>query len=324
MTDERGPDERRASAPLAACFAGEVGIAADGLKRSFGTVKAVDGVTFEAPASAVTALIGPNGSGKTTLLLLLSGLLAPDAGRACVAGHDLGTESFAARTQVGWMPDVFGTWDALTCTEILATFGEAYGLRPSAARSRAAELLEMVHLTEFATRPARVLSRGQRQRLGFARALVHDPAVLLLDEPASGLDPRSRIELRDLLRSLAREGKTVLVSSHVLSELEEVVDHAVFLSKGRTVNAAATGNMTVRRGWRLEALDPVALRAFLDGARIPWTNGTGGEVLVGLTGRDSAQELVRAAVAANVPLHTIAPVSGRLEEAYLALDEERS
>ena len=299
------------------------GIEAIGLKRSFGTVRAVDGITFTAPAGAVTALIGPNGSGKTTLLLLLAGLLLPDAGRANVAGFDLAEHGLQARSVVGWMPDAFGTWDALTCSEILATFAHAYGISRAETPARVTSLLSRVHLAEFTDSPARVLSRGQKQRLGLARALIHDPQVLLLDEPASGLDPRSRIELRELLRELAAEGKTVLVSSHVLSELEEVYDHAVFLSGGRSIDAAATSSETIRRGWRLDALDPVALRTFLDQIGIPWAGQPNGEVVVQLTGYDSAHELIRAAIAAEVSLHTVAPMAGTLEEAYLALNEER-
>lgn len=294
-----------------------------GLKRAFGEVKAVDGISFTAPAGAVTALIGPNGSGKTTLLLMLAGLLAPDAGKALVGGHEVVTDNLAARSLVGWMPDVFGTWDALTCAEILATFAHAYGVPRARSAARVGEVLGQVHLSEFADRPARVLSRGQKQRLGLARALVHDPQVLLLDEPASGLDPRSRIELRDLLRQLAAQGKTVLVSSHVLSELEELHDHAVFLSRGRSVDAVTNANGTTQRGWRLEALDPAGLRAFLDQAGIPWVGQPDGEVTVQLTGYESAHELLRAAILAGVPIHTITPVSGRLEETYLAMNEER-
>lgn len=301
------------------------GVEARNLRRAFGDVRAVDGITFTAPAGAVTALIGPNGSGKTTLLLLLAGLLLPDEGVAKVAGFDVATHNLQARSHVGWMPDVFGTWDALTCSEILTTFAHAYGVERSAAPQRVAEVLELVHLAEFARRPARVLSRGQKQRLGLARALVHNPDVLLLDEPAAGLDPRSRVELRDLLRGLARQGKTVLVSSHVLVELEELYDHAVFLSRGRTVNVAeAALPAATGRGWRLEALDPTELRSFLDGAGIPWVSGPGaGEVTVPLAGVESASELLRAAVKAGVALHTVAPLSGRLEETYLSLNEER-
>ncbi len=299
------------------------GIEAIGLRRAFGSVQAVDSITFTAPARAVTALIGPNGSGKTTLLLLLTGLLKPDAGRANVAGFDITTHNLDVRSRVGWMPDVFGTWDALTCTEILRTFAHAYGIERARSGSVVADTLARVHLSEFAGRPARVLSRGQKQRLGLARALLHEPDVLLLDEPASGLDPRSRIELRDLLRTLAEEGRTVLVSSHVLSELEEVYDHAVFLSRGRTVDTTGPAGEPVRRGWRLDATDPVSLRTFLDQAGIPWTGQNNGEVIVQLGGYESARELIRAAVAADVPLHTVTPVSGRLEETYLSLNEER-
>ncbi|MDR1808668.1 MAG: ABC transporter ATP-binding protein [Propionibacteriaceae bacterium] len=302
------------------------GVRADGVKRAFGSVKAVDGVTFDAPGGAVTALIGPNGSGKTTLLLILAGLLRQDEGTVAVAGLDPSRQAVEARAHVGWMPDAFGTWDKLTPVEILATFARAYGATRAAARDRAHFLLGQVHLTEYATQPARVLSRGQKQRLGLARALVHDPSVLLLDEPASGLDPRSRIELRDLLRGFADAGKAVLVSSHVLSELEEVYDHAVFLAHGRTVNADGFAPaVTTTRGWRLHALDPVALRTFLDASGIPWREGSAaaGEVLVDLTGPESAAQLVRAAVGAGVLVDTVVPQSGRLEEAYLALDEER-
>ncbi|MDR1448806.1 MAG: ABC transporter ATP-binding protein [Propionibacteriaceae bacterium] len=306
---------------------GVVGVRAVGVKRAFGPVKAVDGVTFDAPQGAVTALIGPNGSGKTTLLLILAGLLRQDSGTVEVSGFDTVSQNVEARTRVGWMPDAFGAWDALTPTEILSTFGQAYGLPKARRRARAAELLERLHLAEFATAPARVLSRGQKQRLGLARALVHEPEVLLLDEPASGLDPRSRIELRDILRDLAQAGATVLVSSHVLTELEEVCDTAVFLSRGRTIAPDRTAAAaTTTRGWRIRALDPASLRAFLDAADIPWQAGSAasdGEVIVDMASPESASQLLRAAVAANVTVHTIAPVSGQLEETYLALNEER-
>lgn len=300
------------------------GIHAVNLQRSFGEVRAVADVTFTAPAGAVTALIGPNGSGKTTLLLILAGLLAPDAGRATVAGFDVARQNLKVRERVGWMPDVFGTWDALSCSEILATFAHAYGVSRAETPERVDEVLELVHLTEFARRPARVLSRGQKQRLGLARALVHDPAVLLLDEPASGLDPRSRLELRELLRGLAKDGKTIVVSSHVLAELEELYDEAVFLSRGCTIDVAEHSvNAPALRGWRLDALEPTELRTFLSGAGIPWQAGAGTEVTVALAGVESATELIRAAVAAGVSLHTVAPASGRLEDAYLSLNQER-
>ncbi|MCL2735062.1 MAG: ABC transporter ATP-binding protein [Propionibacteriaceae bacterium] len=301
------------------------GIQATALRRAFGTVRAIDDVTFEAPQGAVTALIGPNGSGKTTLLLILAGLLKPDLGQAQILGHDIVTENLRARSVVGWMPDSFGTWDSLTCMEILVTFGSAYGMSKVSAKGRARDVLAEVFLTEFADSPARVLSRGQKQRLGLARALMHDPQVLLLDEPASGLDPRSRVDLRDIVRRLAEEGKTVLISSHVLSELDEFTDHAVFLSKGRTVHVDPAESEGAARGWRVGCLDPGSIRSFLIGADIPWKDAPGalGDVIVSLRGCTSAAHFVEAAVRAGVPIHTVTPMAGRLEETYLQLNEER-
>ena len=311
-------------------------IIVQGLRRHFGTVRAVDGIDLVARPGAVTALVGPNGSGKTTLLLMLAGLLAPDGGTISVAGHDP-TQGRAARAVTGWMPDAFGTWDSLTAREILTTFGAAYRIPADAPEVRAAELLDLVHLTPLADRPAHVLSRGQKQRLGLARALVHDPQVLLLDEPASGLDPRSRVDLRILLRALAGQGKTVLVSSHVLIELDEMADDAVFLSAGRTVAAGSMADAAAnRRPWRLRSLSSASLTGWLDSVGVLWrpdddgpegafgppVDAPGG-VLVDLEGEPAAAALLRDAVAAGVPISSLTPASGVLEAAYLALEEER-
>lgn len=312
---------------------GQDGIVVQGLRRAFGTVQALDGVDLRARAGAVTALVGPNGSGKTTLLLVLAGLLVPDEGRVLVAGHDPVVDSPGARARTGWMPDAFGTWDSLTAREVLGTFAAAYRLPRAQVDARVTELLATVHLSEFADRPASVLSRGQKQRLGLARALVHDPQVLLLDEPASGLDPRSRVDLRLLLRRLADEGRTVLVSSHVLSELEEMADDAVFLSKGRTVvdSWSAGAAVTARRTFHLKALSSGRLAAWLSDADVTWRpDGPPGDapdrpggVLVDVTDDADAAHVLRAAVAAGVEVTSFAPVVGRLEQAYLDLEEER-
>ena len=189
-------------------------LVATGLSRTFGRHTAVADASLELGSGRITGLVGPNGAGKTTLLLLLAGLLAPDTGAIVV--DDAPAKPADMRRLTGWMPDIFGTWESLTTHEILTTFAKLYGMPTTQARQRAAELLESVHLTDFATRPAHELSRGQKQRLGFARALVHRPRILLLDEPASGMDPRSRMELRGHLRRLADDGCAILVSSHIL------------------------------------------------------------------------------------------------------------
>ena len=235
----------------------------------------------------------------------------------------------AARAATGWMPDTFGTWESLTAREVLATVGAAYRMPSDRAGARAAELLDLVHLTELGDAPAHVLSRGQKQRLGLARSMVNDPQVLLLDEPASGLDPRSRVDLRYLLRDLAAQGRTILVSSHVLAELDEMADDAVFISAGRTVSsqsvdAAAAGV----RPWRMKALDLAALTAWLAGSGLVWRSDAEGfgvptAVLVDLGGEAEAAALLRDAVGAGVAVTSLAPAGGALESAYLALEEER-
>jgi ABC-type multidrug transport system ATPase subunit len=304
---------------------GVPGIEAVGLRRFFGQVPAVVDISFQAPRGQITGLVGPNGAGKTTLLLMLAGLLKPDAGQIQIAGINMATDPTRARSLIGWMPDVFGTWDALTCLEILSTFGQAYGMDAKTAKDRSLEWLDRVHLFEYANQAARVLSRGQKQRLGLARAMIHDPQVVLLDEPASGLDPRSRVELRDLLKALAGMGKTILISSHVLSELEEMSDQAVFVSKGYTVAVPdETEFGHAARDWRLQGLDQHKLLEFLTAHPYPWRIGQDhAEFFVRLPSDEDAAVLLKEAAVADIGLYSIAPATGRLEEIYLSLDDTR-
>jgi ABC-type multidrug transport system ATPase subunit len=295
------------------------GIAVERVRRSFDSVHAVRDVTFTAPTGAVTGLIGPNGAGKTTLLLLLASLLRPDGGRIRILGHDPVTDTAAVRSLLGWMPDTLGSWASLSCRASLTMTGRLYGLRTSAASARAAELLDLVGLPEFAERPTRVLSRGQKQKLSLARALVHRPRVLLLDEPASGLDPAARVELRLLLRGLAAEGCTILVSSHDLAELEEVTDGAVFMAAGRTVAVDQVQRAQSRvRDWRVRALDGPALDAALAataGVRIER-----GDRLVPVPSEQAAAELLAELVRAGVPVTAFGPAVGDLETTFLELE----
>ncbi len=310
------------------------GIEVSGVRRAFGSVLAVDDIDLRARPGEVTALVGPNGAGKTTLLLMLATLLAPDRGTILIAGLDPGTAPREVRAAMGWMPDGFGTWDALTVREVLETVGAAYRLAPAAARVRAGELLELVHLGDLAGRPARVLSRGQKQRLGMARALVHQPSVLLLDEPASGLDPRSRIELRDILRQLAASGATLLVSSHILTELQEIADRAVIVARGRSVatqdlstdagseSGSGAGSAQRISHWRITSLDPPRLMAALTHHGVttqPLTDAVDVEV----AGDAAASELLALLVGDGIPITAFAPSYGALETAYLAATEDR-
>ena len=298
-------------------------ISAQQVARAFGSVRAVESASLAVRQGHVTALIGPNGCGKTTLMLMLSGLLRPDAGEIRIAGHDPRTDSAAVRAAIGWMPDQLGSWDNLTCLQTLTLMGEAYRIPRATARERGLSLLRRVHLEEFADRPARVLSRGQKQRLSLARALVHDPAVLLLDEPANGLDPRSRVELRDLVREFAAEGRAVLVSSHVLAELDEMVDDAVFMSKGRTLGDDAAAMVAdARLKYRIDAIDPAALQEALRQGGVEFEPTDTGAV-TRIDGEANAAQALAWLVRQGVQVHRFGPVGSALEQTYMAMNEER-
>jgi ABC-2 type transport system ATP-binding protein len=301
------------------------GIEVEGVRRAFGDVLAVDDISLTAPPGEVTALIGPNGSGKTTLLLMLASLLVPDRGSLRIDGLDPVSQHAEVRARIGWMPDGFGTWDALTVREVLQTIAAAYRIPRAIAEGRIDELLRTVHLEDLADRRARVLSRGQKQRLGLARALIHDPSVLLLDEPASGLDPRSRIELRDVLRDLAGRGKAILVSSHILTELQEVADRAVIVARGRTIETQTLDSAQVRTAaaaWRVAALNAEALHAFLHERAIHNQSVPGG-LEIEVAGEENAARLLADLVAAGIRVTAFAPTQGALETAYLAATEDR-
>lgn len=306
------------------------GIVATGVRRSFGDVHAVRNVSLEARAGAVTGLVGPNGSGKTTLLLMLASLLAPDAGTLRIGGIDPVSDPAGVRRIMGWMPDALGAWSSLTARETLVMTGRLYGIAPDDAARGAARLLAEVGLNELADTPARVFSRGQKQRLGLARALVHNPQVLLLDEPASGLDPQARVDLRVQLRRLAAEGRTILISSHILSELEEVVDDAVFLVDGSTVSSDRVAQAATRvRTWRIRLADreataavlPVAQVLGLDAALVPIDRR---DLLVGFDSDASAAAALAALVGAGLPVAEFAAATGLLEHTFLDLEGGRS
>jgi ABC-2 type transport system ATP-binding protein len=300
------------------------GVVVHDVWRSFGAVPALAGVTLTAPYGQVTALVGPNGAGKTTLLLILASLLRPDRGTVSVAGSDPANDAGGVRARMGWMPDAFGVYDQLTVREYLDFFGAAYRLDRAATRTRAAELLTLVHLSEYADRPVHVLSRGQKQRLALARALIHRPKVLLLDEPASGLDPRSRIELRDILRGLAGDGAAILVSSHILTELEEIADRVVLVAGGRTVGEHTMSELheQARSSYRIRATDQHALRSALTARGVASTVDGVAEELPPMSEVEAA-DLLTGLVGDGVRVVAFEPVGSSLESVYLSMTEER-
>jgi ABC-2 type transport system ATP-binding protein len=203
------------------------------LSRHFDGLKAVDDLCLEVPPGSIFGLIGPNGAGKTTTFRMLATLDQPTAGGAWVDGHSVSDEPEAIRPVIGYMPDSYGVYDRLTVRQYLHFFAAARRL-PRSARTRIVDdVMELTDLASIADRPASVLSKGTKQRLCLAQILLHDPRLLILDEPAAGLDPRARIELRALLKELANMGKTILISSHILTELSDLCTHVGIIEQGR-------------------------------------------------------------------------------------------
>jgi len=223
------------------------------LTRYYGKYPAVQDLNLVVPQGALFGLIGPNGAGKTTTLRMLAGLLQPSSGQIVINEQPTNGDWQELRWQIGYMPDFFGVYDDLVVWEYLDFFARCYNLPANRRTQVVSELLELVDLKDKRDAYVQTLSRGMRQRLCLAHALVHDPAVLLLDEPASGLDPRARVEMRELLRELGAMGKTVVLSSHILSELAELCDSIGIIEKGHLVASGAMEEIRrrVQRGRRL-------------------------------------------------------------------------
>jgi ABC-2 type transport system ATP-binding protein len=209
----------------------------DNLKRHFGGTKAVDGISFTFSSGHIFGFVGPNGAGKTTTMRILATLDEPTDGDATVDGISVVDYPEKARHLVGFMPDTLPTHRDMTVHEYLDFFARAYGLRGLKRDSLVERVEEFTSLSRIRGKFLKDLSKGMKQRVSLARALVHDPPVLVLDEPAAGLDPRARIELRELLKVLAEQGKAILVSSHILTELSEICNGAVIIEQGRLLRA---------------------------------------------------------------------------------------
>lgn len=210
------------------------------LHRFFGKTKAVDDISFCVPRGHVFGYIGPNGAGKTTSMRILATLDLPSYGDAFVDGFSVVNDPELVRRRLGFMPDSFGTYRDVNCREYLDFFARAYGLVGRERTDRLSWVLGFTGTDGIAEKPIRGLSKGMKQRLCLGRALIHDPAVMILDEPAAGLDPRARIQLRKMIRELADRGKTVLISSHILTELAEMCDAVGIIEQGKLL---ATGSI---------------------------------------------------------------------------------
>ena len=210
-------------------------IKTEDLHKSFGNFEALRGISLEVPAGSIYGFVGPNGAGKTTTMRILTTLTRPSQGQAWVAGHSVLEDRRAVRRAIGYMPDEFGVYEDLRVWEYLDFFAACYDIPESDRKVLVADLLELVDLHHRREDLVDKLSRGMKQRLSLARTLAHDPQVLILDEPASGLDPRARVEIRELLGELANMGKTIFFSSHILADVEDVCSHIGIVEAGELI-----------------------------------------------------------------------------------------
>lgn len=211
-------------------------ILVNNLYRYFGKLKAVDGVNFEVPHGSVCGFIGSNGAGKTTTMRMLATLDYPTMGSIEICGINVVNHPAKVRSLLGWMPDHFGNYEHMTVLEYLDFYARALGYSGKERQMRIQEVMEFADLIPLADRLSNKLSKGMTQRLCLGRSLIHDPQVLIMDEPAAGLDPKARVELKQLIRILAEEGKTILISSHILSELGEMCDSLLFIDEGHIIH----------------------------------------------------------------------------------------
>jgi ABC-2 type transport system ATP-binding protein len=274
------------------------------LHKRFGGHLALDEVDFIVPRGEIFGFVGPNGAGKTTTIRILATLAVPDSGTATVGGIPVAEDPHGVRELIGYMPDFFGVYDRLTAEEYLQFYAACHGVPHRRRRAVAHELLELVDLGDRAGDQVDTLSRGMKQRLCLARALVHDPSVLLLDEPASGLDPRARIEMRELVRELRRMGKTILVSSHILPELQELCTWVGFIDHGRMV---AAGPMAEVRNQIADRPGVIEVQLAENGLEIAVEDGF------------ADQDLLTTLVHAGVAVRSFSQITGDLSEAFMRL-----
>ena len=301
-----------------------------GLTKSYGDVVAVKDVDLEIASGEIFGLVGPNGAGKTTTLRMLATLLEPTSGEAQICGLDIRSHPNSVRRVIGYMPDTFGVYDDMRVHEYLDFFARMYVIPVERRKVIVKELLELVDLGAKRDAYVQSLSRGMQQRLCLAHALVHDPLVLLLDEPASGLDPRARAELRELLRTLSAMGKTIVISSHILPELEELCSAVAIIDRGRVLASGSMAKIQAQfqRGVviRAKVLGDEAARVaardfFADQPEIAVVDvASDGRLELALSGdEEAAAAVLYRAMTSGHKVSSFAPVASDLEELFLQI-----
>ena len=300
------------------------------LHRYFGETRAVQDMSFEVYAGEVFGYIGPNGAGKTTSMRILATLDEPTAGDAFVDGFSVVEDPDRVRRRLGFMPDYFGTYQNVNVLEYLDFFARAYGLHAEERKRSIDSVMEFTLLDKLKHKPINGLSKGMKQRLCLGRTMIHNPSVLILDEPAAGLDPRARIELREMISQLAELGKAVLISSHILTELAEICDKVGIIEQGRLLAVGTVDEISNRT----ETTSSVRIRTLDDSAKLAaWLNNRSDisdvkliENLITLNhdGDESQQAtLLRELIEARFSIIEFASKTKSLEDVFLHVTEGR-
>ena len=298
------------------------------LTKRYGSFTALDHLNLTLEEGVVFGFVGANGAGKSTTFSILATLLSPTSGDALINGKSVITEPKEVRKQIGYMPDFFGVYDQLKVDEYLDFYGASYGIGVAERKVLIPQLLELVNLTSKRFEYVDLLSRGMKQRLCLARALIHDPKVLILDEPASGLDPRARVEMRDILRNLKSMGKTILISSHILPELAEMCDEIGVIDNGKLIAHGNVSSIQAQlQGEKrivIKVTDRVnEVRAFLE--EDPLISSIDVidnrlEIAFNYRGTDADQvALLKKAMLANLPIYALSEEEKDLEDVFMAI-----
>ncbi len=298
------------------------------LTKRYGSFTALDHLNLSLEEGIVFGFVGANGAGKSTTFSILATLLSPTSGDALINGKSVVKEPKEVRKQIGYMPDFFGVYDQLKVDEYLDFYGASYGIQLAERQVLIPQLLELVNLTSKRYEYVDLLSRGMKQRLCLARALIHDPKVLILDEPASGLDPRARVEMRDILRNLKSMGKTILISSHILPELAEMCDEIGVIDNGKLIAhgnvAAIQAQLQGEKRIVMKVTDRInEVRAYLE--EDPHISSIDVlehrlEIAFNYRGTDAEQvELLKKAILADLPIYALSEEEKDLEDVFMAI-----
>lgn len=301
------------------------------LEKSYGKFKALKGVDLEIEKGEIFGFIGPNGAGKSTTMKIVSGLLSPDSGEVYVDGIDAIKENKLLKEKIGYMPDFFGVYDNLMAIEYLEFYASIYGIVGEEARKLSMDLLELVNLSDKYDANVNGLSRGMKQRLCLARCLVHNPELLILDEPASGMDPKSRFEMKGILKNLKSMGKTIIISSHILSELGEICSKVGIIQNGKMVcqgtvdevTLFATGSAPVT----ITVIDEVdrAIKIIKEAPTVRNVSADENRITASIIGGDiEAKNLLKSLVIQDIPVISFTKAAGNLEDVFIQITEGNS